>query len=310
MYAATWPTSFLSTPWTVIFVLSATVILMSLGIANGIGCEKPKLRLSVDPCTAALKPTPSISSCLLKPSLTPCTILCMRLRESPCNAFTLRVSASRISETRLSFTLPLMSRGNLQLSFPFGPSTETAPSLSMLTLTLSGISTALFPIRDIKKLPNVGEQLAAHFLFLGFASRQHTARRGNNRHAHSAEHARDFVGTDVTAQTRTAHAPQASDRARPVDNFVCHFDARMRRGRVDRVFRDVTFVLQNADNLGLDLRVRNEHVDLLRVSRVADAREKVGNGISDSAHGDLDRMNKINKRMAKRASPLLQVKSF
>src|SRR5438552_7998186 len=310
MSAVTWPTNFLSMPWIVILVLSATVILISFGIENGTGWENPRLKLSVDPCTAALKPTPSISSCLVKPSLTPCTMLCTRLRESPCNAFTLRVSASRISETRLSFTLALMSRGSLQLSFPFGPSTKTAPSLSMLTFTLSGISTALFPIRDIKKLPNVGEQLAAHFLFLGFASRQHTARRRKNRHTHSAEHARDFVRTDVTAQTRTAHAPQAGDRARPVHDFVCHLDAWMRCGRVDRVFRDVTFVLQNADDLRLDLRVRNEHVDLLRMRRVADARQKIGNGISNSAHGDLDRMKKINKRMAKRASPLLQVKAF
>src|SRR5437879_12231648 len=43
-----------------------------------------------------------------------------------------------------------MSHGSFQLNFPLGPSTETSPSLSMLTLTLSGISTALFPIRDIK----------------------------------------------------------------------------------------------------------------------------------------------------------------
>src|SRR5256886_9687726 len=85
MSAATCPTSFLSTPWIVIFVLSATVILMSLGIENGTGCEKPRLKLRIDPCTAALKPTPSISSCFVKPSLTPCTILCTRLRESPCS---------------------------------------------------------------------------------------------------------------------------------------------------------------------------------------------------------------------------------
>src|SRR6266705_5357011 len=197
MSAATWPTNFLSMPWTLILVLSVTVILISFGIENGIGCENPRLKLSVDPCTAALNPTPSISSCLENPSLTPCTMLCTRLRESPCNAFTLRVSASRTTETRLSFTLALISRGSLQLSFPFGPSTETAPSLSMLTFTLSGISTALFPIRDIKKLPNVGEQLAAYFLFLGFASRQHTARRGKDRHPHSTEHARDFIRADV-----------------------------------------------------------------------------------------------------------------
>src|SRR5207237_9138830 len=112
--------------------------------------------------------------------------------ESPSNPFTPHVSSSRITETRLSFTLPLMSRGNLQLSFPFGPSTETAPSLSMLTLTFSGISTALFPIRDINFLPNVGQQLAADFLLFGFAPRQNTARRGKTRYTHSAAPSRPF----------------------------------------------------------------------------------------------------------------------
>ena len=70
-------------------------------------------------------------------------------RDNPCSAFTLRVSASRASDTRLSFTLPLIPRGKVQFSFPFGPSTDTLPASSMLILTLSGISTALFPIRDI-----------------------------------------------------------------------------------------------------------------------------------------------------------------
>ena len=56
MSAATWPTNFLSTPWTVIFVLSATMILMSFGIENETGWEKPRLKLRVDPWTAALKP--------------------------------------------------------------------------------------------------------------------------------------------------------------------------------------------------------------------------------------------------------------
>src|SRR5436189_1986105 len=164
MSAATWPTNFLSTPWIAIFVLSVTVILISFGIENGIGCEKPRLKLSVDPCTAALKPTPSISSCLEKPSLTPCTILCTRLRESPCNAFALRVSAARRTETRLSFTLAVMSRGSLQLNFPFGPSTETAPSLSMLTLTFSGISTALFPKRSKRSEEHTSELQSPMYL--------------------------------------------------------------------------------------------------------------------------------------------------
>src|SRR5215471_16314842 len=123
---------------------------MPLGIGNRIGCENPRLRLRFVPWTAALKPTPSISRFFEKPSLTPTTILYTRARDRPCNAFALRVSAPRASEMWLSLTLALICRGSFQFSLPFGPSTETSPSLSMLTLTLSGMSTGLFPIRDIK----------------------------------------------------------------------------------------------------------------------------------------------------------------
>src|SRR4029079_1833987 len=76
-------------------------------------------------------------------------MLYTRLRESPCNAFALRVSASRPTDRRLSWTLALISRGSVHCNFPFGPSTDTCPPSPTFTLTLSGISTALFPIRDM-----------------------------------------------------------------------------------------------------------------------------------------------------------------
>src|SRR5947209_11883380 len=77
-------------------------------------------------------------------------MLYTRLRESPCNAFALRVSASRTSDTRLSCTLALISRGSVHCNFPLGPSTDTCPPLPTFTLTFSGISTAFFPIRDMR----------------------------------------------------------------------------------------------------------------------------------------------------------------
>ena len=54
----TWPTTCLSMPSTLILVFSVTVILIPSGIGKRIGCEKPRLRLSILPWTAALKPTP------------------------------------------------------------------------------------------------------------------------------------------------------------------------------------------------------------------------------------------------------------
>src|SRR5207253_8834065 len=125
---------------------------------------------------------------------------------------------------------------------PFGPSTATAPSSPMFTFTLSGISTALFPIRDIKlkrALPDVSQQLAPHVLFFRLAPGQNPARRRENRHAHPAEHARNFLRAHVTAQTWTAHALQTSDRARPVRDSVRALDPRMRRFGVHGIIAEV-----------------------------------------------------------------------
>ena len=122
----------------VILVLSATVILMSFGIENETGCEKPRLKLRFDPWTAALKPTPSISSCLVNPSLTPCTMLWTRLRESPCNAFALRVSASRTTDTRLSCTLAADFAGKRPLQFSLRPFYRHLSAVADVHLNLVG----------------------------------------------------------------------------------------------------------------------------------------------------------------------------
>ena len=58
----------------------------------------------------------------------------------------------------------------------------------------------------------------------------------------------------------------------------------MRRVRIDLVIGDVAFLFQNADDLRLDLRVRDKHLRLLRARAVAHAGEKVGNRISNSTH--------------------------
>src|SRR6059058_4766169 len=58
----------------------------------------------------------------------------------------------------------------------------------------------------------------------------------------------------------------------------------MRGARVDRILGNVAFILQDACKLRLDLRVRNKHLGLLRTCTIANTRQKVGNGISNSAH--------------------------
>src|SRR6267143_1145894 len=58
----------------------------------------------------------------------------------------------------------------------------------------------------------------------------------------------------------------------------------MRCLRVNFVVADVTFVLQNADDFGLQLRVRYVDVDLLRARAIANAGKKVCNWICNGTH--------------------------
>src|SRR5204863_6915706 len=58
----------------------------------------------------------------------------------------------------------------------------------------------------------------------------------------------------------------------------------MRRLRVDFVIADVTFILQNPDNLGFQLGVGYEDLDLLRVRAVAHASKQVCNWICNSTY--------------------------
>ncbi len=65
-------------------------------------------------------------------------MLWTRLRESPCSAFALRVSASRTTDTRLSCTLALISRGSVHCNFPFGPSTDDLSAVADVHLHFVG----------------------------------------------------------------------------------------------------------------------------------------------------------------------------
>src|SRR5688572_17938886 len=73
-------------------------------------------------------------------------------------------------------TLPVTPLGSVHDNFPFGPSTFTAPSAAIFTLTFAGSSMGFFPIRDIG-LPNEREQFSAHVLFFGLAAAEDAFRR-------------------------------------------------------------------------------------------------------------------------------------
>src|SRR6478736_853666 len=163
------------------------------------------------PCTAALKPTPWISSFLTKPSETPLTMLFTSARLKPWSALACASSPVRLTTILSPSTFRLVRCGNSQLSLPFGPSTKTfCPLIS--TLTLAGMAIGCFPIRDINQsLPDVAEQFSADVFLTGLLAGHHTFGCGNHRDPQTAEHARNLRGPDIITQAGLAHALQTFD---------------------------------------------------------------------------------------------------
>src|SRR5437773_9582262 len=141
------------------------------------------------PATAALKPTPLISSRLAKPSLTPLTMLLSRARLSPCRARVWASSPSRVTTMLAPSTLAAVWLGNSQASLPLGPSTFTFRPLNS-TFTLAGMVMGCFPIRDIivlvllgrgaaGRLPDKTEQFTAQVILASLGAAHHPLGGGN-----------------------------------------------------------------------------------------------------------------------------------
>src|SRR5271156_2259415 len=130
-------------------------------------------------------------------------MLLTRARLKPCNAFACASSPSRLTTMLPPSTLRLVRFGNSQSSLPFGPSTETfCPFTS--TLTFAGMALGCFPIRDIKFLPDVTEQVAPQIFLLRLRARHHAFGRGHDRNTQASEHARNLRRASVFAHTRLA----------------------------------------------------------------------------------------------------------
>src|SRR5262245_33526865 len=147
MSAATCPTSALSAPLTVRRVGFSTLIVMPSGGRKWMGCEKPSWSTSFFPSIAARYPVPTISSVLLNPVVTPCTMFAMCARMVP-NAG-LRVSSSALTLTSAPSTVTDVPVSTRCLSSAFAPFTRTTPSATV-TVTPAGIGTGFLPTRDMR----------------------------------------------------------------------------------------------------------------------------------------------------------------
>src|SRR5688572_7189585 len=136
-------------------------------------------------------------------------------RVRPCIALASESSPSRVTRIWSFSTFAFARRGISKSSLPLGPSTNTRRPLTS-TFTLGGITTGIFPIRDItilNSLPDVTENFSADVLLARFGPAKDAARRGQNRNAHAAKHARNFCRPDITPQPRRADTLQTGDHA-------------------------------------------------------------------------------------------------
>src|SRR5690348_8004584 len=207
--AAVWPTICLSMP--------RTTICVGIGTSNEIPsrglilteCEYPTCSSRSVPESAARYPTPWISRRFSKPFVTPSTMFAISVRVSPCSARSSPRSVGRVTETVPSSCAICMRDGTACCSEPSGPVTATRPG-SLATVTPPGTSMGLFPIR-LMGSPDEGHDSPADPALLRGPAGHETRRRGQDRDAHPAQHAREAVLPRVDPAARLGDALQATD---------------------------------------------------------------------------------------------------
>src|SRR6266404_6984854 len=134
---------------------------------------------------------------------------------------------------------------------------------------------------DQALLPDFAEQFAADSGFTRRAPAHQSLRRGHNADAQPADDGLDVLRTDIKASAWTRNPLDAGDDAAAVRRvfqknakrfvalvFVHHLEC-----------GDVTLFFEDAGNFALKTRRRNVDALVLGGNRVADAGQKIGNGI-------------------------------
>ena len=100
-------------------------------------------------------------------------------------------------------------------------------------------------------LPDVGEQLAADFLFARLVTGENAARGGKDRDTHTAEDARNISCSHIAAKAGTAHAFQAGDGAGFVDELCLNLDILVTINSNQLSIFDIALFFQNLGNIAL-----------------------------------------------------------
>src|SRR5215471_3862409 len=258
MFAATSPTCCLSMPSTTNLVGVSTRNAMPSGGLTTTGWLNPSANSRSLPLAWTRYPTPTISSVLAKPWVTPVTMFAISERESPCSALISPSSDGLVTVITPPSWTTSIGTATSWLSVPFGPFTVTSRPL-IVTSTPAGTTTGVRPIRDIvSSLPHVGEDFPAHALLLGLPVGQQAARRRDDRDAEAAEHPRQVVLARVDPQAWLRDALDPGDRALPRRAVLQRDHQGLANLRVlDPPAGDVALLLEYLGDVHLDLRVRH-----------------------------------------------------
>ncbi len=120
------------------------------GAVTGTGWLKPSENSRPWPFACTRYPTPTISSVLRYPSVTPVTMLAISERDRPCSALISPSSLGRVTLMAPSACETSMGAATSMLRTPRGPRTVTSRPL-MVTSTPLGMTTGVRPIRDITR---------------------------------------------------------------------------------------------------------------------------------------------------------------
>src|SRR6476469_6344658 len=227
---------------------------------------------------AARYPTPCSSRRFSKPLVTPSTMFAISVRVKPCSARSSPRSVGLATVIVPSACSIFIRAGTCCASSPIGPLTITRPG-EIETFTPVGSSIGCLPIRLIP-LPDEANDFAADsFLFRGARGDQ-AGRRGQNRHTHSAEHARQAVLARVDTAAGLRDPLEVGDDPLAAPAILQLDDQGIEAlALLHMEVRDVTLLLEDAGNALLQAGRGHLGVLVQRLVGVTDAGEHVGDWV-------------------------------
>src|SRR2546423_9853826 len=171
-----------------------------------------------------------------------------------------------------------MRAGTFGVSSPSGPLTMTRPGDSD-TLTLAGSSMGCLPIRLIW-LPDEAHDFAADSLLFRGACGDQPSRSRQDRHTHSAEHARQAILAGIDTAARLGHPLEVGDDPLAAPSVLQLDDQGIEAlALLDVEVRDVALLLEDARDALLQPLGRHLGRLVQRLVGVADAGEHVRYGV-------------------------------